>query len=674
MTIAPEFETRYAVDPSSAVPGRTGSTLRATERATGRRVAVKVLERGAPQRDGLSDQQLLSDLRRSCDVDHPNLVRVRDVLLGAEGLIYVVSDFVEGDSLRERGAGRGRMEVNDALAAAQGILHGLAYLHAKGLIHGNLKMENVALTDHGRPVILDHALAPVRRGGALPSNPANVAPELLTPGAKPTPASDLYAVGTIFYELLTGNPPFPGTDVMDVLHGHLEVHAIPPSGRVEDIPTEADAVVEKSLRKDPARRYATADEMLKAIGVAMAKLPRPAALPGGKLNVLLIFLPLALAAHTLHWSEVSIFFFSCLAIVPMASILGEATEHLAEQVGPALGGFLNASFGNATEILISLFGIYKGGQMVDTVKASLTGSILGNLLFIMGMAMFLGGLKREKQLFNRTATGVGNSLMILAVAGLLIPSIVHAIYRADPKLADLDAVTTQRLSLTVSGILLVTYFLSLLFSLKTHRHLSAAVPEVDPSEHGEHTQLMSRKKAVMLLAGATLCISIMSEMLVSSVEKTGEILNINPLFMGMVVIAMVGNAAEHATAVVVGIKDKMDLACSIAMGSSVQVALFLAPFLVVVSHLIGKPIDLVFSPMEVVAVMLAVGVTISVNIDGESTWIEGALLLAVYAILAAAFWFMPYDPHHQDSKPPPQQHGRLYRTGRDPLYLPSTSS
>ena len=666
MTTAPAegFESRYIIDPSSSAPSRSGSTLRATERASGRRVSVKVLEQGAPGREGVTPDQTLAELRRALEVDHPNLVKVREVLQGPEGLIYVISDFVYGESLRERGAARGRMDVCDALAAIKGILHGLAHLHGKGLVHGNLKMENVVLSEQGRPVILDHALAPVRRVGALPPNPANVAPELLAPGSRPTAAGDLYAVGTIFYELLTGAPPFSGNDVMDILHGHLEVRPIPPSSRAEDVPPEVDAIVEKALRKGPTRRFKSPEEMLEAVQVALTNLPGPAALPGGKLNVLVIFLPIALTAHFMHWSEVLIFASSCLAIVPMAAILGEATEHLAEQVGPSLGGFLNATFGNATELLIAVFGIWKGGTMVDTVKASLTGSILGNLLFILGMAMFFGGLRREKQVFNRTATGVGNSLMILAVTGLLIPSIVHAIYITDPKLAALDAVATQRLSLTVAVILLITYFLSLLFSLKTHRHLSAAVPEVDPSEKGEHTQLMSRQKALMLLAGATLIISILSEMLVATVEKTNEILHLNPLFMGMVVIAMVGNAAEHATAVMVGMKDKMDLACSIAMGSSVQVALFLAPFLVVLSHIIGKPIDLVFSPMEVVSVIVAVCVTFSVNSDGESTWIEGALLLAVYAILAAAFWFMPYERH----EPAPKQHGALI------YYLPSTTS
>lgn len=653
-----DFENRYAIDPTSSAPGRTGSTLRATERATGRRVAVKVLEQGA------ANEALIAELRKSCELDHPNLVKVREVIPGTDGLIYIISDFVDGESLRGRSVGRGRMEVKDALAATHGILHGIAHLHSKGLVHGNLKMENVVLTDHGRPVILDHALAPVRRVGALPPNPANVAPELLTPGSRPSAAGDVYAVGTIFYELITGNPPFAGNDVMDVLHGHLEVRPIPPSSRVDDVTPEIDSIVERALRKDPTRRFTSADEMQVAVHEAMKKLPGPAALPGGKLNILLLAMPVAFVAHYLHWSEVIVFIAACLSIVPMASILGEATEHLAEQVGPALGGFLSATFGNATELLIAVFGIYKGGAMVDTVKASLTGSILGNLLFILGMAMLLGGLKREKQVFNRTAAGVGNSLMILAVSGLLIPSIVHGIYRADPKLVDLDVITTQRLSLTVAIILLFTYALSLLFSLKTHRHLSAAVPEVDPSEHGEHSQLMSKNKAIMLLLGSTLIISILSEMLVSSVEKTNEILHLNPLFMGMVVIAMVGNAAEHATAVIVGIKDKMDLACSIAMGSSVQVALFLAPFLVVFSHIIGKPIDLVFSPLEVVAVILAICVTFSVNSDGESTWIEGALLLAVYAILAAAFWFMPYSPEHHDSHtapPAPPKHGALVR-------------
>jgi Ca2+:H+ antiporter len=663
MKLSPEFQSRYEIDLSNVVSGRVGSVFRATDRSTGKSVAVKVFEAPPPMADGGAVDKFLGFVRKAMELDHGNLVRVRDCGKTADGMIYVVTDWIGGESLRERRGSRGRMDVPDALAAAQGILQGLSQIHSKGFVHGNLKMENVRLDENGRPIVADFATGFLRHDtkNRLPPNPASVAPELIQTGAPPSVQSDLYAVGTILYELLTGAAPFEGSDLMDVLNRHLEVAPVMPSARAEDVSEQVDALVLQALRKDPTKRFQSADEMLKAVQAALGVMPKPPLLPGGKLNVLLVFMPIALIAHLGHFSDVLTFVAACLAIIPMASILGEATEHLAEQVGPSLGGFLNATFGNATEILIAMFGIWKGGTLIDTVKASLTGSILGNLLFILGLSMLMGGLKREKQTFNRTAIGVGNSLMILAVSGLLIPSIVHAILRADPHLKDLDVKTTNSLSLAVAVILLITYFLSLLFSLKTHRHLSAGVPEVEPSEH-EMTHLMPKKKALMLLAGATLFISILSEALVASVEATGHALGISPLFMGLVVIAMVGNAAEHATAVMVAMKDKMDLACNIAMGSSVQVALFLAPLLVVVSHMIGKPMDLVFSPMEVIAVMLAVCVTISVNIDGESTWIEGALLLAVYAILAAAFWFMPVGPG--ESHLPKPTHGALVRPVR----------
>jgi Ca2+:H+ antiporter len=644
MELSASFRDRYDVDVASGRTSRLGSSYRAIERATGHRVLVKLLDEGPHLKEGRTGEELLATLKRATALEHPNLVRLRDCGREAEGFYYLVSDYVEGGSFKERIAQRGRMEVDDALAATQGILQGLVHLHANGFIDGDLKLENVVLSSGGTPMITDFALPPLHEAlGQIPSNPANVAPELIQSKSQPTESSDVYAVGAILYELLTGAPTFPAADVMEALTAHLSIAPAAPSTRVEDVPPEVDRLVARALRKEPSRRYPSAQAMLDEVAECARKVRRPAAIPGGRWNYLLVLAPVAIASHVAHWSPVLTFVACCIAIVPLAAILSEATEHLSEQVGAALGGFLNATFGNATEILICVFGIAKGGELVATVKASLTGSILGNLLFILGTAMLLGGIRRERQVFNRTAAGVGNSLMILAITGLLIPSIIHALYAADPRLKDLDAIQTNRLSLFVSAVLLMTYFLSLLFSLKTHRHLSADIPEVE-SAPGESHRLMPRGKAMGLLAAATLGISILSEALVDSVIAAGQAMHLNPIFMGIVVIAMVGNAAEHATAVMVGIKDKMDLAFSIALGSSIQVALFLAPLLVVVSHVMGRPMDLVFSPMEVVAVVLAVGATLSVNMDGESTWIEGALLLAVYAILAGAFWFIPATP------------------------------
>lgn len=605
-------------------------------------MAIKILDEGPSLESNGRGDALLEGARRAMGLDHPNIVRVRDCGRDDEGFYYIVSDYVLGETFRERISVRGRMGQVDALGAAKAILSALVHLHGKGLVHGNLKLENILLSGRGTPVVTDAALSLFRGLDSVmtPSDSDRVAPELLSGGLGLTPQSDLFMVGAILFELLTGRPVFGDPGSGDRSNASLRPLAPAPSLFAEGITGEVDDIVCKALRTGPSRRYASAVEMLAAVEAALLHVRQPPALPGGKWNYLLAFAPIALGAHALHANPLFIFVASCLAILPLAAILSESTEHLAEQVGPSLGGFLNATFGNATEILIAIFGIWRGGSLVDTVKASLTGSILGNLLFVLGLAMLLGGWHRERQTFNRTAAGVGNTLMIVAVVGLLVPSIMHAIYQADPKLADLDASTAQRLSLIVAVVLLFSYGLNLLFSLKTHHHLTSTIPEVN-AEPGEEDRLMSKGRATTLMVLATLGVSLLSEALVGSVEAAGHILHINPLFMGLVVIAMVGNAAEHATAVTVAMKNKMDLALAIAVGSSVQVALFLAPFLVLVSWLIGRPMDLVFTPMEVVAVTVGVGITMSVSIDGESTWIEGALLLAVYVILAAAFWYVP---------------------------------
>lgn len=379
------------------------------------------------------------------------------------------------------------------------------------------------------------------------------------------------------------------------------------------------------------------------------------------MNLLLVFIPIALAAEWFHAGAVVIFVTAGLGIVPLAHILGEATEHLAERVGPGLGGFLNATFGNATELIIGLMALSKASELtglarnppagqtaaqllqsaeelIDVVKASLTGSIIGNLLFILGLAFLVGGLGRESQSFSAKVVGVGNAMMTLAVTGLMLPSTIYWLDKLTKGPGQhLSEETFVRLSEQVSVVLLIIYGLSLLFSFKTHKHLYR-----DP-EGEDHTAVHAGavwgpKKAVGVLFVATLVIAGLSEILVGSLEEAGRAMGLNPIFMGLVVVAMVGNAAEHASAVMIARKDKMDLAINIAMGSSMQVALLLAPVLVLASTLMQKPMTLVFTPLEVAAVGLSVAISTVVNLDGESNWLEGAQLLSVYAMMALAFY------------------------------------
>ncbi|MCS7044866.1 MAG: calcium/proton exchanger [Gemmataceae bacterium] len=352
------------------------------------------------------------------------------------------------------------------------------------------------------------------------------------------------------------------------------------------------------------------------------------------LYLLLPAVPLAVLLELLHVGGLWLFIVSCLAIVPLAGLMGRATENLAESLGPGIGGLLNATFGNAAELIIALAALWKGE--VAIVKASITGSIIGNILLVLGAAIFAGGLRYTRQTFNRTAASLGATLLALASIGLIFPTIHFHMLSATPRPE--DEKTLVHLSEEIAGILAVVYLLSLWFSLKTHQHLFAG-PECGPEE--PHEPEWSRRTSLIVLLAATALVALMSELLVDSVKPAAEALGMNRTFIGVIVVAVIGNAAEHSTAILVAVKNQMDLAVNIAVGSSIQIALFVAPVLVFAGLLLGQPIDLHFSPLEVVAVVISIGVVALVAQDGECHWMEGVLLLAVYLIIGLAFYHLP---------------------------------
>ncbi len=352
------------------------------------------------------------------------------------------------------------------------------------------------------------------------------------------------------------------------------------------------------------------------------------------LYVLLLAFPAAIVLEFTHAGGLWIFIASALAIVPLAELMGRATESLADALGPGAGGLLNATFGNAAELIIALLALWKGEA--DLVKASITGSIIGNILLVLGMAIFVGGLFHKRQTFNRTAAGLGATLLALAVIGLIVPTAHYFLAQLHSQ-AQNGAI--ELLSEEIAAILAFLYLLSLFFSLKTHQHLFAG-EQWGPGETPEPPE-WGKGRATLVLLVATAGVAVMSELLVGSVGAAAEALGMNRVFIGVIVVAVVGNAAEHSTAVVVAAKNKMDLAVTIAVGSGIQVALFVAPVLVFAALAMGQPFDLHFTPMEVVAVISALGVLTLVSQDGECHWMEGALLLAVYAILALAFYHLP---------------------------------
>lgn len=356
------------------------------------------------------------------------------------------------------------------------------------------------------------------------------------------------------------------------------------------------------------------------------------------LNWLLIFVPTAVALNYLAPQHaLYVFGASCLAIIPLAGWMGESTEHLAVHTGEGIGGLLNATFGNAAELIIALIAIRAGKY--DIVKASLTGSILGNILLVLGASILAGGLKYKQQRFNVTAARSLATMLTLAAIALIAPMGFHHFANADA-----SAAGNQRerdLSLEISIVLLFTYALSLLFSLKTHKQLFVGSGEQD-SGHHNHPH-WSLRKSIGVLLGASVMVAWISEFLVGSVEHAAHELGMTSVFVGVVVVAIIGNAAEHSTSVMMALKNKMELSLTIAIGSSLQIALFVAPVLVLASYAIGKsgPMDLIFTPPEVLAIAVAVIITEQISSDGESNWLEGVQLLSVYLIIAIVFYFLP---------------------------------
>jgi Ca2+:H+ antiporter len=345
------------------------------------------------------------------------------------------------------------------------------------------------------------------------------------------------------------------------------------------------------------------------------------------LNVLLIFAPIAIIGSFLHVPETWLFVASALAVIPMAGILGRATEELAVHTGPRLGGLLNATLGNAAE-LITVFAIRAG--LLDLVKASITGSIIGNVLLVMGASLLFGGLKNGIQRFDRTHAGVNATQLLLAVMALLIPSIFFFAHTETTG-------PVESLSLGTAVAMLAIYVLGLLFGFR----YTSPEPELAQEVEAEHAGSWSVRDAILVLVAATVLIAWLSEILVGAVEHTTEALGISEFFIGIIVVPLVGNVAEHVVSVQAALKNKMELSMAVSVGSSLQIALFVAPVLVFLSLLMGNPLTLVFNPFEIVALFAGVLIAVFVSQDGESNWLEGAQLLGLYTILALAFFFVP---------------------------------
>lgn len=341
---------------------------------------------------------------------------------------------------------------------------------------------------------------------------------------------------------------------------------------------------------------------------------------------LLVFVPVAIGANFVGVTPTWVFFLSALAIVPLAKFIGESTEELASRTSPAVGGLLSSTFGNATELIIGILALRAG--LIEVVKASITGSIIGNLLLVLGLAMFAGGWKRDKQIFNRTGVLASGSTLFLAVIALVMP----AIFLQTAPTADVAVI--EHLSMLVSIALLLMYGASLWFSLHTHKHLYT-------EEVGKFEPKWSTTRSILTLLAATLSVGWVSEILVGSIEPLVETLGWSQLFVGVIFVAIIGNAAENLSAVTVALKNRMDLSLQIAIGSATQIALIVAPVLVLVSLFFGQQMSLVFNTFELVAIVLSVVIVNFIVVDGESNWLEGAQLLIAYVIVGIVFFFHP---------------------------------
>ncbi|MBP3906322.1 MAG: calcium/proton exchanger [Peptostreptococcaceae bacterium] len=343
------------------------------------------------------------------------------------------------------------------------------------------------------------------------------------------------------------------------------------------------------------------------------------------LRYMLVFIPISIVAKFLNASGTVMFILACLSIIPLAGLIGEGTEEISFYSGPKIGGFLNGTFGNATELIISFFALKEG--LFEVVKSSIAGAVIGNILLVIGASMLAGGLKYKTQKFNQNVSEVSSTMLLFAVIGLCIPAIfTHTVP------SRLLNTRYEGLSLFVAVVMIIIYALSLFFSFNTHKHIYN-------EEESEGTAKWSLKKAIVILVVSTVLIAIESEFLVNGIEPITESLGWSQFFVGIILIPVIGNAAEHTTAIVMARKDKMDVALEIAVGSSLQIILFVAPVLIFLS-LLFKPMSIVFNPFELIALIASVLIANRVSHDGESNWLEGVQLLAVYLIIAASFFIL----------------------------------
>lgn len=349
------------------------------------------------------------------------------------------------------------------------------------------------------------------------------------------------------------------------------------------------------------------------------------------LNVLLLAVPAALLLDWLHAPPLAVFIVAALAIAPLAGVLGEATGALSAYSGPAVGGLLNATLGNATELIIAIFALRAGH--ISVVKASLSGSIMSNLLLVLGLSLVAGGARRNVQRFSRAATSSNSTMLMIAVAALVMPALFNVTVYGN--LQHHNDQRLENLSLWTSGVLILLYLANLLFVFKTHRNV------FHPPNSRPETPEVTRKQALLSLALATVGIAVLSEILVAQIGPVTRALGMTELFVGVVVVALIGNSAENSTAILMARRDKMDLAMSVATGASTQIALFVAPVLVFLSIALGHPMTLLFNGFEIAGIFLSVLIVAMISSDGETHWFEGAQLLAVYAIVAVAFYFVP---------------------------------
>jgi len=361
-----------------------------------------------------------------------------------------------------------------------------------------------------------------------------------------------------------------------------------------------------------------------------ARYPKPS------LDWLLIFVLLAILLR--FWpggsSPTALFVCSALGIIPVAGWIGRATEALAARVGEGLGGLLNATFGNAAELIIAGIALSKG--LTNVVKASITGSIIGNVLLVLGLSILFGGVKYKEQYFNRAGARTSVVSLSLAAIGLIIPTLFHVAAYSSP--AGWNPLVEQKLSLGIAIVLFLTYFCVLGFTLRTHKYFFQCGEQDVVEQSGRQ---WAAGKAVTILLIATAVVALLSEFLVGTIENVRHSVGVTEVFIGVIVVAIVGNAAEHSTAILVAMKNKMNLSVGIAIGSSLQIALFVAPVLIFLSYVLGRPMDLEFTMPEVFAVVASVYILFQISGDGETNWIEGIQLLSVYVILGILFFYLP---------------------------------